>query len=54
MNLQVERIAELTTQLQLPGVENLAVSLAQQAAKEEWDYLQFLESILKAETQSRQ
>lgn len=53
MNLQVERIAELTLQLQLSGVENQAVSLAQQAAKEEWDYLQFLESILQAETQTR-
>lgn len=53
MNLQLERIAELTTQLQLSGVENQAISLAQQAAKEEWDFLRFLENILRAETQTR-
>jgi DNA replication protein DnaC len=54
MNLQLERLTELAIQLQLSGVETQAVSLAQQAAQEEWHYLQFLESILKAEIQIRQ
>lgn len=54
MNLQLERLTELTTKLQLSGVETQAVSLAQQAAKEEWHYLQFLEAILQAEIQLRQ
>lgn len=53
MNLQLERISELTHPLKLPGL-NLSVShLAQQAAKEEWDYLQFLERCLQAEVQNR-
>lgn len=54
MNLQLARMTELCNQLQLSGVENHAVTLAQQAAKEEWDYLQFLEQILKSESQTRQ
>ena len=54
MNLQLQRITELTTQLQLAGVEMEAVPLAQQAAKEEWDYLQFLEKTLQSEVQTRQ
>jgi len=53
MNLQLERISELTQTLQLPGIEAQAVTLAQQAAKEEWDYLQFLEQILSAECQAK-
>ena len=53
MNLQWERISELTQSLQLSGIETHAVSLAQQAAKEEWDYLQFLAHILEAETRAR-
>ncbi len=54
MNLQVERIAELAIQLQLTGIEPQAFPLAQQAAKEEWDYLQFLEKycILKCRSDS--
>ncbi len=54
MNLQLQRITELTAQLQLAGVEMQAVPLAQQAAKEEWDYLQFLEKTLQSELQTRQ
>jgi DNA replication protein DnaC len=53
MNLQLERIGELTHELQLPGIGTNATGLAQQAAKEEWDYLQFLERILQSETRSR-
>ncbi len=54
MNLQLERLTELTGQLQLSGVETQAIPLAQQAAKQEWNYLQFLENILQAELQIRQ
>jgi DNA replication protein DnaC len=49
MNLQLARLHELTKELQLAGVETNATALAQQAAKEEWDYLQFLERILQSE-----
>lgn len=53
MNLQLDRIGELTGELKIPGVETNAIALAQQAAKEEWDYLQFLERILASEIQQR-
>jgi DNA replication protein DnaC len=53
MNLQLSRIAELTNELQLPGVDANASDLAQQAAKQEWDYLTFLEQILQCEKRSR-
>lgn len=53
MNLQLSRITELANTLSLPGVENHAVSLAQQAAKEEWEYLHFLEQILSCEQSDR-
>ena len=49
MNLQLARLHELTEELQLAGVETNATALAQQAAKEEWDYLQFLERVLQSE-----
>ncbi len=54
MNLQVERIAELALQLKLTGIETQAITLAQQAAKEEWDYLHFLEQTLQSEMHIRQ
>ena len=53
MNLQLERLAVLTDELQLPGIESNAVALSQQAAHEEWDYLQFLEKMLQTESQAR-
>lgn len=53
MNLQLSRIGELTNELQLPGVDSNASDLAQQAAKQEWDYLTFLEQILQCEKRSR-
>ncbi len=53
MNLQLERLTELTTQLQLSGVENHATPLAQEAAKQEWSYLHFLEKVLLSESQTR-
>jgi len=54
MNLQLERISELTTALQLQGIDNNAVGLAQKAANDQWDYLHFLEQILLSECQTRQ
>ncbi|SHN92736.1 Mobile element protein [Bathymodiolus heckerae thiotrophic gill symbiont] len=54
MNLQLERISALTDELKLPGIETNATTLAQQAAKEEWDFLSFLEHILSSESQARQ
>ena len=53
MNLQLSRITELTSQLQLAGMDANACDLAQQAAKEEWDYLTFLEQALLCEKRAR-
>lgn len=53
MNLQLERLSALSTSLKLSGIEPNVVALAQQAAKEEWDYITFLEQVLKSEEQSR-
>ena len=53
MSLQLARIEALATELKLPGIHNHAIDLAQQAAKDEWDYLVFLEHLLQCEKQSR-
>lgn len=53
MNLQWSRIDELASELNLPGINANVCDLAQQAAKEEWDYLSFLEQILQCEKRSR-
>ena len=53
MNLQLERLDALTDTLKLPGIGYNAVDIAQQVAKQEWDYLQFLEQILTSEQQHR-
>ncbi|WP_039907136.1 IS21-like element helper ATPase IstB [Candidatus Regiella insecticola] len=53
MNLQLSRIGELTSELQLPGIDANACDLAQQAAQQEWDYLTFLEQALQCEKRSR-
>lgn len=53
MNLLLSRIGELTSELQLLGIDANACDLAQKAAKEEWDYLRFLEEALKCEKRSR-
>lgn len=53
MNMQLSRISELTELLNLPGIECNAPDVAQQAAKEEWDYLTFLEQILSCEKSNR-
>jgi len=54
MNLSLERISHLTDRLQLSGIESQAAALSQQAAKEEWDYLQFLARVLQCEADTRQ
>lgn len=53
MNLQLSRISALSAELQLAGIDTNACDLAQQAAKEEWDYLSFLEQALLCEKRSR-
>lgn len=53
MNLQLERLDALADTLKLPGIGFNAVDIAQQAAKQEWDYLHFLEQILTSEQQHR-
>ena len=53
MNYQLERIYQDATALKLSGLQDHIVPLAQQAAKEEWDYLQFLERVLQGEIQTR-
>ncbi len=53
MNLQLSRLSELTAELQLAGMDNNAVDLAQLAAKESWSYLAFFEALLQCEKRSR-
>lgn len=53
MNIQLERISELAIKLKLNSIDDNAVQLTQQAAKEEWDYLSFLEKVLVSEVKSR-
>lgn len=53
MDLQQERLCALTDSLKLSGVAHYASDLAQQAAKQEWSYLTFLEKVLSQEIQQR-
>jgi DNA replication protein DnaC len=53
MNLQLERISQLSEQLKLTSIDQNAVDLTQQAANEEWDYLHFLEKVFLAEINNR-
>lgn len=53
MNIQLSRINELTELLSLPGIGINAPDIAQQAAKQEWDYLTFLEHVLASEKSAR-
>lgn len=53
MNLQLERISGLANELKLVSIDDNATELTQQAAKEEWDYLSFLEKVLTAELDTR-
>ena len=54
MNIQLERISELATKLKLNSIDDNAVELAQRAAKEEWDYLSFLEKVMLSEVKNRE
>lgn len=54
MSLQQQRIDELCNALQLYGVIDEHSALAQQAAKQEITYSDYLEQCLKAEQQTRQ
>ncbi|MBL1261921.1 MAG: IS21-like element helper ATPase IstB [Thiotrichaceae bacterium] len=53
MNLVHERLNALADPLKLQGMAVHAMDLAQQAARQEWDYLTFFEKILQAETAER-
>ena len=54
MNLQHERISLLCEALSLPGVAQGYGAAAQQAAKVEMSYSDFLEGVLKEEAAGRQ
>lgn len=54
MNIQLERISELATKLKLNSIDVEAVDLTQRAAKEEWDYLSFLEQVMLSEVKNRE
>jgi len=54
MNIQLERMSELASKLKLNSIDDNAVDLAQQAAKEEWDYLSFLEQVMLSEVKNRE
>ncbi len=53
MNLQLERISELASKLKLNSIDENVVQLAQRAAREEWDYLSFLEKVMLSEVKGR-
>ena len=53
MNMIQERLESLTDTLKLQGMACHAHNLAQQAAKEEWDYLTFFEKLLTTEINER-
>jgi DNA replication protein DnaC len=54
MNVQSERLASLCEELKLPGIAEQYGPIAQEAARKELSYTDFLERVLKAETQVRQ
>ncbi len=54
MNLQLERLQSLCTQLRLLHLPDHMTQLSQMAAKQELGSLDFLEHALQAETQVRQ
>ena len=53
MSLVLARLSVLTESLKLHGMESHAAELAQQAAKEEWDYLSFFERLLQTQIDDR-
>src|SRR5260363_100161 len=54
MNLQHERMGHLCEPLNLPFIAQGYAAAAQEAAKQERSYSDFLEALLKAEAQGRQ
>src|SRR5260363_429610 len=54
MNLQHERMGHLCERLNLPFIAQGYAAAAQEAAKQERSYSDFLEALLKAEAQVRQ
>lgn len=53
MNLQTERLSALCEPLKLQSMAINAPQIAQEAAKEEWDYLTFFERLLESESSER-
>jgi DNA replication protein DnaC len=54
MNVQSERIASLCTELKLPGVAEQHAVIAQEAARKELTFTDYLERVLKTEIDTRQ
>ena len=54
MNVQSERIASLCNELRLPGVAEQHVVIAQEAARKELTFTDYLERVLKIEIDTRQ
>lgn len=53
MNIQEEKISSLCDELKLPGIASAYGPLCQEAAKQEWPYLDFLARILQEEKSLR-
>ncbi len=54
MNVQSERLASLCAELKLPSVADQYGPIAQEAARKELSFSDFLERVLKSESQARQ
>jgi len=54
MNVQSERIATLCNELKLPGVAAQHSAIAQEAARKELTFTDYLERVLKVEAEARQ
>lgn len=54
MNVQSERLASLCQELNLPSIAEQYGPIAQEAARKELSFADFLERVLKVETQARQ
>lgn len=54
MSVQSERLASLCQELNLPSIAEQYGPIAQEAARKELSFADFLERVLKLETQARQ
>jgi DNA replication protein DnaC len=54
MNVQSERLASFCDELKLPSIAEQYGQIAQEAERKELSFADFLERVLKAETQARQ